>query len=218
EEHGVGAYAIIPIRIDEEVGGISGVLQAAGRRGSEPRAGIARVDVQTLRKVALYASLALENVRRGSLRGDRAFQDSLTGLLAAAGFELRVQDEVKRAERYRERFVLTTCVVQEYDRITERLGPAWAEGFIKELAQAMRRNVREVDAVARIDDARFAVLSPASDKDGGALLRRLNGLVGQLPSVRGLPNPSEVRLDGHQYSFPDEIATGGELLSIVRGG
>jgi GGDEF domain-containing protein len=218
EEHGVGAYAIVPIRVDEEVGGILGVLQPAGRRGAEPRPGVGRLDVQTLRKIALYASIALDNVRRGAARGERAVNDPLTGLLAGAGFESRVQDEVKRAERYREHFLLTVCAVHEYDRMAERLGPAWAEGFLKEFGQALRRNVREVDAVARIADARFAVLSPASEKDSGALLRRLNGLVGQLSSVRGLPQASELRLDGHQYSFPDEIATGGELLSIVRGG
>lgn len=218
EEHGVGAYAIIPVRVHEEVAGVLGVLQPAGRPGVEPKPGLSRLDVQTLRKVALYTSLAMENVRRGAARAERTIDDPLTGLLAGAGFESRVQDEVKRAERYRERFLLTLCVVHEYERMTERLGPAWAEGFLKEFAQALRRNVREVDAVARIADARFAVLSPASDKDSGALLRRLDGLVGQLSSVRGLPNPSEVRLDGRQYSFPDEIATGGELLSLVRTG
>ena len=86
----------------------------------------------------------------------------------------------------------------------------------KEFAQALRRNVREVDAVARIGEGRFAVLSPASDKDGGAFLHRLESLLGQLPSVRSLGHPSETRLSGRQYSFPDEIATGGELLALVR--
>jgi hypothetical protein len=28
--------------------------------------------------------------------------------------------------------------------------------------------------------------------------------------------PDDARLSGRQYYFPDEIATGGELLSLVR--
>jgi hypothetical protein len=49
-------------------------------------------------------------------------------------------------------------------------------------------------------------------------LKRLDTLVPQLQSVRGLPNPGEVRLSGHQYTFPDEVPTGGELLALVRTG
>ena len=80
-----------------------------------------------------------------------------------------------------------------------------------------RESIRAtLDAIARIGEGRFAVLSPASDKDGGAFLHRLESLLTQLPSIRGLSHGSEARLSGRQYSFPDEIATGGELLALVR--
>jgi GGDEF domain-containing protein len=123
---------------------------------------------------------------------------------------------VKRAERYRERFLLTVCTIAEFDRLADQNGTVWSEAIQKEFAQALRKNVREVDAVARIAEGRFAVLSPASDKDSGALLRRLEALLLQLPSVRAMFSPGEARLIGRQYYFPDEIATGGELLSLVR--
>ncbi len=218
EEHGVCGYAFIPIRADEEIAGILGVMRPGARRGSEPAAGLSRLDIQTLRKLALYVSIAVENVRRGAGRAEPRVQDPVTGLLGSAGFEARVQDEVKRAERYRERFVLTLCAIQDYERLVEQLGPAWTDGFLKEFAHALRRNVREVDAVARIMDGRFAVLSPASEKDSGALLKRLDSLVDELSSIKSIPRFGEVRLVGRQYSFPDEIGTGGELLSLVRAG
>jgi GGDEF domain-containing protein len=127
-----------------------------------------------------------------------------------------VEEEVKRAERYRERFLLTVLTIGDFERLTDQNGSTWSETVQKEFAQALRRNVREVDAVARISEGRFAVLSPASDKDSGALLRRLEALLSQLPSVKAMFSPGEVRLAGRQYYFPDEIATGGELLSLVR--
>jgi len=127
-----------------------------------------------------------------------------------------VEEEVKRAERYRERFLLTVLAITDFDRLADQNGSAWAESFQKEFAQALRRNVREVDAVARIGEGRFAMLSPASDKDGGAFLRRVESLLAQLPAVRALPNPDGLHLSGRQFYFPDEIATGGELLSLVR--
>ena len=216
EEHGVAAYAFIPIRVDEDVAGVLGVIRPTPRRGAEPAPGLSRLDVQTLRKLALYVSLALENARRAGVRSERITEDSLTGLLGVGGFDARVEDEVKRAERYRERFLLTVCTLSEFERLADQNGTAWAEAIQKEFAQALRKNVREVDAVARIAEGRFAVLSPASDKDGGALVRRLEALLTNLPSVRGMFSPGEVRLVARQYSFPDEIATGGELLSLVR--
>jgi GGDEF domain-containing protein len=76
--------------------------------------------------------------------------------------------------------------------------------------------VREVDAVARLGGGRFAVLSPETDKESGALLRRLDGLVARLPCVSALPNPDEVRFCGRQFTYPDEVATGGELLELLR--
>ncbi len=215
-EHGVNAYAFIPVRVDEDVDGVLGVLRPAARRGAEPAPGLSRLDVQTLRKLTLYVSLSMENTRRAGARPERTIQDPLTGLLAIGGFDARVEEEVKRAERYRERFLLTVLAVTDFDRLADQGGTAWADSFQQEFAQALRRNVREVDALARIGSGRFAVLSPASDKDGGAFLRRLEALLGQLPSVRSMFRPDDARLSGRQYYFPDEIATGGELLSLVR--
>src|SRR5436309_2195909 len=103
EENGVSAYAFIPIRIGEEVAGVLGVLLPATRRGSEAAPGLSRLDIQSLRKLALYVSLAVEGARRVEANTERAVEDPLTGLLAVGGFEARVQEEVKRAERYRER-------------------------------------------------------------------------------------------------------------------
>jgi len=77
--------------------------------------------------------------------------------------------------------------------------------------------VREVDAVARIGGGRFAVLSPETDKNGGALLRRLDLLLPRLECIRSLEEPSEVHLTGQQIIYPDEIPTGGEILALIRG-
>jgi diguanylate cyclase (GGDEF)-like protein len=218
EVSGIGSYALILVRVDEEITGTLGVFRFAGRRGGDAAPGLSQLDVQTLRKLALFVSLATEFARAGVAGGARATKDPLTGLLASAGFEARVQDEVKRAERYRERFLLTLCTVRDYEELKERLGPGWADAFLREFSATLAKNVREVDAVARITDGRFAVLSPAADKDSGALLKRLETLLPQLQCVRSLAHPSEVHLAGRQYTFPDEVPTGGELLALVRSG
>ena len=135
---------------------------------------------------------------------------------SGAGLEARVQEEVKRAERYHDRILLTICSISGYERLERRHGPEWTESFVREFAQALAKNVREVDTVARLGGGRFAVLSPESDKDEGALLKRLDHLVPRLDTVQSLPDADDIRLVGRQYSYPDEVSTGGELLALIR--
>ena len=214
---GRAEFAVVPIRSSDHVAGALGVALPARAAAGAPSANheIAGVELEALRKLALYVSLASDRVR-SSGGAVPAVHDPATGLLAGTGFESRVLEEVKRAERYHDRFLITLCAISGFDRLVERHGRDWAEGLVLEFAEALTRNVREVDAVARIGGGRFAVLSPETDKDSGALLKRLDLLLPKLSAVRALGDPDEVRLVGRQYTYPDEIPTGGELLALLR--
>jgi len=89
-------------------------------------------------------------------------------------------------------------------------------GAAREFAAVLSRNVREVDVVARTGGGRFTILSPETEQDGGALIRRLDQLLQSLEVVRTLPDASEVKLLGRQVTYPDEVPTGGELLAMIR--
>jgi diguanylate cyclase (GGDEF)-like protein len=209
------AHMVVPIRLGERVLGTLGVLEHDGAAGDRIGAPLDAIDLEAVRKISLYVSLAWEQTTLAA--GDaRPANDSVTGLLGASGFESRVQDEVKRAERYHDRFLLTLCSLSEFDELESKHGSDWAKRLLREFAEALARNVREVDAVARLGGGRFAVLSPDTDKDSGALLRRHDQLVARLACVKALINPDEVRLQGRQFTYPDEVPTGGEILELLR--
>lgn len=209
------AHMIVPIRLGERVLGTLSVVAHDGAVVERLGSPLDAVDLEALRKISLYVSLAWEQTVLSS--GDaRPSHDAVTGLLGGPGLEARVQDEVKRAERYHDRFLLTLCTLTEFDGLEAKHGTEWAKTLLREFADALSNNVREVDAVARLGGGRFAVLSPETDKDSGALLRRLDHLVPCLPCVRALQNPAEVRLLGQQFTYPDEVPTGGELLELLR--
>ncbi len=208
-------FASVPIRsVDRVVGALGIVLPLSPpSRGGVPSFGT--VELEALRKLALYVALAWEQARAEGSAAESP-KDPVTGLLGGAGLESKILEEVKRAERYHDRILLTLCSISGYEKLGQRHGAEWAEGLLREFAQALTRNVREVDAVARIGGGRFAVLSPESDKDSGALLRRLDLLLPTLASVKDLADTGEVRLVGRQYAYPDEVPTGGELLALIR--
>ncbi len=209
-------FAVVPIRSADRIIGALGVALPGGSESAETSGVLGSVELEALRKLALYVALAWLQTRDDP-REAPVVHDPVTGLLGGSGLEARILDEVKRVERYHDRFLLTLCSISGYERLTQRHGVDWAENLVREFAQALTKNVREVDAVARIGGGRFAVLSPETEKDSGALLKRLDHLLPRLESVRSLPDPDEVRLVGRQYTFPDEVPTGGELLALIHG-
>lgn len=206
-----GDAASVPVRAADRIAGALGVVLPPAPHGS-----LGEAEVEALRKLALYVSIAWENIRGASGEVPQT-HDPLTGLLTGAGLETRIQEEVKRAERYHEGFLLTLCAIAEFPLLAQQHGAPFAERLLREFGASLARNVREVDTVARVGDGRFAVLSPETDKDSGALLKRLDLLLPRLECVREMETPSDVRLLGRQYAYPDEIATGGELIALLRG-
>lgn len=217
EREGPVDYVAVPVRYgDEPVGSL--VVASPSPRAQETKRSTDDLDLQAVRRLALYVSLAGEQLRGQGRRIERTLRDPETGLLTGAGLEGRLDDEVKRSDRYREPFLLTLCSLPEYDRVRRRQGDRWSQDFLRELAMELRRNVREVDAIAWLGGGQFAVLSPATQKDHGVLLVRIQDLLPRLESVRHLGRDDALHLVGRQISYPEEVGSPGELLTLIRGG
>ena len=208
-------FAAVPIRSSDRVVGALGIAMLSPPEARVGSLSLGAAELDAVRKLALYVALAWDQARAEVCEAPDP-HDAVTGLLGGAGLEARIHEEVKRAERYHDRILLTICSISGYERLERRHGPEWTESFVREFAQALAKNVREVDTVARLGGGRFAVLSPESDKDEGALLKRLDHLVPRLDTVQSLPDADDIRLVGRQYSYPDEVSTGGELLALIR--
>lgn len=213
---GLLEYVTVPVRsFDRTVGALCTCRPA--RAGQDQDAALGAPELDAARKLAVYVGLAWERARTASSE-TRPVDDPLTGLLALSGLEARLVAEMKRVERYHDRFLVTLLTISGHERLRQRYGQEWADDLVREFAAVLSRNVREVDVVARTGNGRFAILSPETEQDGGALLKRLDHLLTSLEAVRTLPEAAEVQLIGRQVTYPDEVATGGELLALIRTG
>ena len=86
--------------------------------------------------------------------------DSLTGLLAVTEWNRLVADEDARVTRYGHAATVVIIEVDGLDRLNSALGRAAGDRVLPALADALRRNARGTDQVARIGPARFGVLLP----------------------------------------------------------
>ncbi len=96
--------------------------------------------------------------------------DPLTGLANLRAFRARLDDEVKRARRYR---TPLTCVMADMDQlkpVNDELGHAAGDRAIAAVAAVIRGELRETDFGARYGGDEFVLLLPHTGADEGRVL------------------------------------------------
>jgi diguanylate cyclase (GGDEF)-like protein len=84
--------------------------------------------------------------------------DSLTGLLTLKEWNRIVADEDARVNRYHHPATAVIIELDGFDRLVDSLGPDAGDRVLPALADALSRNARAADHLARIDTSRFGVL------------------------------------------------------------
>jgi len=104
--------------------------------------------------------------------------DFLTGVLNSRAFYETANKEIQRAQRYLSPFTLVYIDLDSFKDINDRFGHSVGDKLLRVIADNLRRNTRNLDAVARIGGDEFALLLPqTSQKAAQSLLTRLQGLV-----------------------------------------
>ena len=145
--------------------------------------------------------------------------DPQTGLMSMHWFELAVQREVSRSERYSQpcTIVFSTLDTAAMEKISIHAGssdPNYLLRFVADIAQA---TVRDSDIVARIPSVYgFAVLMPQTTKTGALvavarLRERLSS--NQIELVGG--NSISVEFRSTILEYPEDAADSNELLAPV---
>jgi diguanylate cyclase (GGDEF)-like protein len=96
--------------------------------------------------------------------------DPLTGLANMRAFRARLEDEVKRARRYR---TPLTCVMADMDQlkpVNDQLGHTAGDRAIAGVASVIRAELRETDFGARYGGDEFVLLLPHTGTDEGRVL------------------------------------------------
>jgi len=124
------------------------------------------------------SALALRNARHY----EQAITDEMTKLYLKRYFQLRLDDELKRAGRYHSKASLMMIDIDKFKGITDTYGHTKGDEVLTRVAKAVRENFRDVDVPARYGGEEFSVLMPeVSKKDAFIAAERLRKAVEQIP-------------------------------------
>ena len=175
----------VPIRVRRE---LWGSLLAVVRPGEE----LPRDVEERLGIFADLAGLAITNADTSAHLLAQATSDPLTGLLNHRAFQLRVENEVRRAQRYGRPLALVLLDLDHFKTINDAYGHQAGDSALMQAADILGAGARAGDILGRIGGDEFALLLPETTVRRGADNRRALG--GRVPrrAGRGRLSPDDV--------------------------
>jgi len=143
-----------------------------------------------------------------------AFQDQLSGLANYRYFMRRLNEEIKRADRYRRLLSLLMLDLDRFKEFNDLHGHLAGNRALEHLAGVLKSEARETDLPARYGGEEFAVLMPETAKhDAGALAERIRAKVENSPVM--LPEAGAQRLTASLglATYPRDAKDGEALLT-----
>ncbi len=132
-----------------------------------------------------------------------AGHDSLTGLFNRRRLQEELHAAVLRAQRHRHSGALFYIDLDHFKEVNDTSGHKAGDQLLRAVAQALHRELREVDLVARLGGDEFAVVIPEIDERGAiALARKLSDAL------------REVRITADQTVFSASASIGIALFPV----
>lgn len=107
---------------------------------------------------------ASENLQK---QRDKLLRDTLTDLPNREAYNIRVQQEYDRWQRYQRPLVLAVADVDFFKRTNEEFGHEAGDRMLKIIGKTLLQQLRKTDFIARFSGAQFMILLPETSLQAG---------------------------------------------------
>ena len=162
-------------------------------------------------------STALQKAALVDLSNSSIWVDHLTGVSNRSYFTLRFENEIRRAQDYRQSLALLMLDIDGFKNINDTYGHPAGDVVIKKFAEIIRRNTRSTDLVCRFGGDEFLVMMMSSNKEQA--LTYADNLRGKIAStdimVPRLDTPIHLTISGGLAMYPTD---GQSTTDLLRAG
>ena len=206
----IGAALVLPILEHQRVVG----LVLVGNPDSESP--YQSDQMELLLNLSFHAANVVRNLRSVEEARREAVTDDLTALYNRRACDKRLAEEVDRAQRYGRPFSVLMVDVDHFKAVNDRYGHPGSDLVLKQVAQRLARQLRQVDVAARYGGEEFMVILPETPGEPAALVadricRAIAAETVAMPSGDEVP----VTVNIGVASFPDDADTRDGLISAA---
>ncbi|MBI4634794.1 MAG: sensor domain-containing diguanylate cyclase [Candidatus Rokubacteria bacterium] len=192
--------SVLAAPLRESAGTIVGVLQLINAR--DERGEIVPFDQDLEPLVLALATQAAVAIRNTHL-AKASFKDALTGSYSRRYFTLRLEEEVKRYDRFGHPLSLVLVDIDHFKQLSDAHGQTAGDETLAEIARLLQQHSRSFTVVARLGGDQFAALLVNTPKAGAvAYAERIRRLLEEHAFTHGF-----VTASFGIACFPDDLTS-----------
>lgn len=197
----------IPLKVEGE---IIGVLDA---EATEPRA-FGEEEARALSVIAQQVAAVIHTLRLHEETRQLAITDSLTGLRNRRHFLAKLEDHVRRSQRYDEGLALLLLDCDSLKEINDRFGHLYGDRALETVGELLGSTLRETDETARIGGDEFAALLLNADRElAERATERLRAGIEDIRVLTEEGEPVEITISTGVAFFPTDA---GDARTLIR--
>jgi len=154
----VRSEVAVPLKVKDE---LIGVFNVESKRFNT----FDKRDIRLLSILSTPVAIAIQNAWLHQQMKNLAITDDLTGLHNFRYLRERLVEEVKRAQRYERPLALIMADIDYFKNYNDAFGHLEGNRVLKNLANILRVNVREVDIAGRYGGEEFIIILPEAGKE-----------------------------------------------------
>lgn len=201
---GGGSWIGVPLTM---YGSVEGVLSI----DSSNRNAFGADQLRLLEAIAGQVAVALQNAHLYEL----AMVDGLTALFVRRYFDARIDEEIKRADRFGTAFSVVMMDIDNFKQLNDTHGHVVGDRVLRAIADVVRREMRGVDTAARYGGEEIAIILPRTEMiDAYNLAERIRVQIESLELAEAEGGAIRVTASSGIAAYPDCGAA--DAVELVR--